>query len=296
MLFVEIPTAKSANILMIHPVVSRSHELIFMTLGEALVSRGHNVTLVRFKGHSIINSKLINVITLEIRTRGEKVPYVLDNGVVEPPHNLLWSLSGTYRSVPWDIIEPVTFACETLLANDTINIFKQMPLFDLAIVDLLFNECGLALAYHLGLPMAAYWPTFPGMGETFWTSSFMSPSIFPIVFTEYTNKMNLLQRFINTAYYIGSRAFAYFLMVDSMCDVIEKHLPRTPHPTHLIHNISLLMINSDFTLDFSRPITPNTIYMGCLQCRDAKPLPQVNQLFHDLCEPALSHRRHHYFK
>ena len=29
--------------------------------------------------------------------------------------------------------------------------------FDVALVDLVVNECGLALAYHLGVPVVGYW-------------------------------------------------------------------------------------------------------------------------------------------
>lgn len=264
----------SANILMVHPVVSRSHELMFITIGEALASRGHNVTLIRFKGYPKTPVKLIKVITLEVQAKGREVPYMNDDGVVEPPHDLLWSRARAPHTVPLDITVPVGIACETLISNDTIRMVKNTCDYDIAIVDLLFNECGLALVYELQLPVVAYWPTFPTAGETFWTSSFMSPSYYPAMMTEYTDRMTLVQRFINTAYYLGGVTFAYFIMLSSMHDVISKTLPNTPHPTQLIHNISMLLINSDFTLDFPRPITPNTIYIGCLQCRPTRPLPQ----------------------
>ena len=29
--------------------------------------------------------------------------------------------------------------------------------FDVALVDLVVNECGLALAHHLGVPVVGYW-------------------------------------------------------------------------------------------------------------------------------------------
>lgn len=33
----------------------------------------------------------------------------------------------------------------------------EMEKFDVALVDLVVNECGLALAYHLGVPVVGYW-------------------------------------------------------------------------------------------------------------------------------------------
>lgn len=74
---------------MVHPVVSRSHEMVFITLGEELASRGHHVTLIRFKGRSRMPTKLIRVVNLELKTEGRHVPYINADGEAEPPHELV---------------------------------------------------------------------------------------------------------------------------------------------------------------------------------------------------------------
>ena len=50
----------------------------------------------------------------------------------------------------------ITKFCQLMLDPELITELQDQN-FDLAIVDLMFNECGLALAHHLGLPPVGYW-------------------------------------------------------------------------------------------------------------------------------------------
>ena len=51
-----------------------------------------------------------------------------------------------------------TIFCENILGDYVGNsITKDPPPYDIAIVDLMFNECGLALAHRLGVPAVGYW-------------------------------------------------------------------------------------------------------------------------------------------
>ena len=46
--------------------------------------------------------------------------------------------------------------CSVVLAPQLVAELAEAG-YDLAIVDLMFNECGLALASHLGIPAVGYW-------------------------------------------------------------------------------------------------------------------------------------------
>ena len=50
----------------------------------------------------------------------------------------------------------ITKFCQLMLDPVLITELQEQR-YDLAIVDLMFNECGLALAHHLGLPVVGYW-------------------------------------------------------------------------------------------------------------------------------------------
>ena len=51
-----------------------------------------------------------------------------------------------------------TIHCENILGDYVGNaITKDSTPYDIAIVDLMFNECGLALAHRHGVPAVGYW-------------------------------------------------------------------------------------------------------------------------------------------
>lgn len=75
-------------------------------------------------------------------------------------------------------------------------------------------------------------------------------------------------------YFVGARIFAQLFMLSPPNQVIAEKLPGTPHSTELVQNISFVFINSDFSLDYPRPIVPNVAYIGCVQCHPPKALPK----------------------
>ena len=61
-----------------------------------------------------------------------------------------WSEGLRPYYIPLDGLFTVAAHCKALLSNrDRINHLRKQQ-FDVAIVDLLYNECSLSLAHHLG--------------------------------------------------------------------------------------------------------------------------------------------------
>ena len=70
---------------------------------------------------------------------------------------------------PWKV---VTSYCHFLLSNKTLTKELKDENFNLAIVDLIYNECALALANHgLKLPTVSYWAFSFAGGEAEFTVS-----------------------------------------------------------------------------------------------------------------------------
>ena len=89
------------------------------------------------------------------------------------PVEFLWQEGLTLMNIfklpknPWYV---VTKYCHFLLGNETLKQELKNENFDLAIVDLLYNECALALANHgLKLPTMAYWAFSFAGGESEFT-------------------------------------------------------------------------------------------------------------------------------
>ena len=80
----------------------------------------------------------------------------------------------------------------------------------MAIVDLMFNECGLALAHHLDLPTVGYWAfSFAGGLQEFTTMEAL-PSFVPSMMSTMGTKMTFLQRTWNMLTKLMSRTFMLY--------------------------------------------------------------------------------------
>ncbi|KFW02528.1 UDP-glucuronosyltransferase 1-1, partial [Fulmarus glacialis] len=125
--------------------------------------------------------------------------------------------------------------------------------------------CGQILAEHLSVPSVFFLRGAP-CGLDFETTQCPSPpSYVPRVFTELTDRMNFLQRVKNLIFDIRN----YFL-----CDcVFQPYAKLTSeflqwHVTvlDLLRQASIWLMRLDFTLDYPRPLMPNIIAIGGVNC------------------------------
>ena len=68
----------------------------------------------------------------------------------EMPMALMWQKGTSYRSLPFDGFWALSGYCAALLSNKELLGRLSETRFDVAIVDLLYNECGLAIPHSLG--------------------------------------------------------------------------------------------------------------------------------------------------
>ncbi|KAB7501666.1 UDP-glucuronosyltransferase 2C1 [Armadillidium nasatum] len=114
----------------------------------------------------------------------------------EFPDKLMWERGLNPSSVLDGGIDTVASSCDTLFQQKELIQELKASNFKVAIVDLLYNECGLALAHYLGLPVVAYWAISFVSGEIQYTTAFNPPSSIPHIYFPYT-EMNFLQRCLN---------------------------------------------------------------------------------------------------
>ena len=82
--------------------------------------------------------------------------------------------------------------------------------YDMAIVDLMYNECGLALAHHLNLPAVGYWAFSFASGPQEFTAQEALPSFVPAMMSYVGTKMTFLERVWNMLAKLVSRTFMYY--------------------------------------------------------------------------------------
>ena len=120
-------------------------------------------------------------ILLAMNNSDGSIPFLTQEteGKFTMPVEFLWqeglSLTNifTLPKNPWYV---VTSYCHFLLSNETLKKELEDEKFNLAIVDLIYNECGLALASQgLKLPTMAYWAFSFAGGEAEFTVSTVQP-------------------------------------------------------------------------------------------------------------------------
>ena len=70
---------------------------------------------------------------------------------------IIWNDADAPFSLPTDVYCVTHVHCQMILQDKTLFNQLNSSKFDLAIVDLIANECSLALARALGLPVATFW-------------------------------------------------------------------------------------------------------------------------------------------
>jgi len=265
----------SLNVLVIHPLYAGSHVLTLHALSKELLSNGHKVTTFKFKDEKLPNldyAKEHRVIERSINNSQEIFPFVTkgEQAQFRLPLEVIWS-KGT--NVLWTIkmmakangILMEEF-CGQLLRPSLVEEFIDEK-FDVAVVDLMFNECGLALTHELGVPSVGYWAFSFAAGVQEFTTMGAQPSFVPTMMSRMGQKMSFIERTINFCIKMVSRAFMYYhtSIIDS---ILSNHLPDSPPSSELLSNLSGVLINSDFVLDYARPQPPTFINVGGLQIKD----------------------------
>jgi len=272
----------SLNILVVHPIYAGSHVLTIHTLSKELIARGHSVTTFKYKDnklpnldygprHTMIQRSLNNTgHRFPFVTKGEEAQFRLPLEVIwSQGTNLMWTI---WQMVVGDKILMEEFCGQVLKPSLVEELLDEK--FDVAIIDLMFNECGLALANQLELPSVGYWAFSFASGVQEFTTMGAPPSFVPTMMSRMGQKMNFIDRSVNLVFKLMSHL--YMSYHGSVIDAILKdQLPTSPSSSELLSNLSGLLINTDYILDYARPQPPSFINVGGIQIKsDPGSIPQ----------------------
>ena len=129
------------------------------------------------------------------------------------PLDMIWGLGSdifwtTGQMIGADEILISRF-CDLMLDQEMISRLEDDQ-YDLAIVDLMFNECGLALARHLGLPVVGYWAFSFASGVQEFTAMEAMPSIVPAMMSCVGTRMTFFERVWNMMAKLISKTFMLY--------------------------------------------------------------------------------------
>ncbi|XP_049545914.1 UDP-glycosyltransferase UGT5-like [Anopheles darlingi] len=267
-----VPGVKSAKILSIFPTTSKSHWILGSALMKELAHDGHEVTVIspfplknapKTYRHVEItyNSSLFDDIMDEVFER-------VDDNFFQKMKEIVSFIEEIVNST---LTSP---AVQKLLNSD--------ESFDLLVMEVFLDDVFLGFADRFNCPVVGM-STF---GASTWVNALTgSPqplSYVPHPMTAFTDRMNFWERLGNVMF----TAFDEILMASAGIPVQQRYYDKFfPNANRSLsemrrHGVSLILVNSHFSLSFPRPYLPNLIEVGGFHVnRKVNPLPEDIQSF-----------------
>ncbi|XP_068052784.1 UDP-glucuronosyltransferase 1A1-like [Anomalospiza imberbis] len=163
-------------------------------------------------------------------------------------------------------------SCEHLLQNKELMGYLEESKFDAVLTDPVI-PCGVILAEHLSLPSVYFLRGIPCGFDFEATQCPNPPSYVPRGFSQLTDHMTFFQRVKNLLFDTQNLFFCNFAF-DPFSKLASEFLQREVTVQDLLRKGSLWLLRLDFVLDYPRPLMPNIIPIGGVNCA-YKELPQV---------------------
>uniref|UniRef100_A0A8C4WQC5 UDP-glucuronosyltransferase n=1 Tax=Gopherus evgoodei TaxID=1825980 RepID=A0A8C4WQC5_9SAUR len=155
-----------------------------------------------------------------------------------------------------DFMNHLAYQCHVILnESETLNSLKDEK-FDITVVDG-FNPCSFLVAEKLGLPFVAVFPGTFANGPQVGIPSTLS-------YVPREELMSLISAIVQNQ------------VQTKFENVIKEHFPAGSRPvlSELYLEAELWIYNTDFSFEFAHLLLPNTVYIGGLLAKPAKPLSQ----------------------
>ncbi|KAM9718548.1 UDP-glucuronosyltransferase 1A1-like isoform 2-T2 [Menidia menidia] len=161
---------------------------------------------------------------------------------------------------------------ESLLFNSSLVSHLAQQGFDAVLTDPMVPT-GSLLARKLGIPTVNLLRGIP-CSLDMKAAGCPSPSSYvPRFFTKYTDRMNFKERVINTLVALVEPLF---------CRLLYWHFDRVAHQfleeevsvAEVLSDSAIWLLRIDFTLEFPRPLMPNIVLVGGINCEIRNPLPE----------------------
>lgn len=169
------------------------------------------------------------------------------------------------------ILDMMYSTCESLYYNNEIMQFLRNQKFDAVLTDPSM-PIGAILAYNLSVP-ALYMVRGLACGmDAKATSCPDPPSYVPRYFSKNIDRMNFRKRVLNMVVYLFEPVLCK-LIYWGFENVASKFLQRSITYDEILKTAAIWLLRYDFTLEFPKPLSPNMVLVGGINCAFTSPLP-----------------------
>ncbi|XP_030627729.1 UDP-glucuronosyltransferase 1-6-like [Chanos chanos] len=173
-----------------------------------------------------------------------------------------------------DILYIFTSTSESLLFDPELLAFLREQNFDALLTDPAF-PLGAILAHNLSLPAVYMLRGMPCGLDTKATGCPDPVSYIPRFFTRYTDRMSFGQRVVNLLVSMLEPLMCK-LLYGSLDDIASRLMHRDTTVLDILKGGALWLMRYDFMLEFPKPLMPNMVLIGGINCAVKNPLPKVS--------------------
>uniref|UniRef100_A0A8C2YR61 glucuronosyltransferase n=1 Tax=Chinchilla lanigera TaxID=34839 RepID=A0A8C2YR61_CHILA len=164
-------------------------------------------------------------------------------------------------------------SCVELLRNNSLISQLNSSSFDVVLTDPVF-PCGAVLAKYLSIPAVFFLRGIP-CGLDFEGTGCPNPSSYiPQLLTTYSDHMTFLQRVKNMLYPLGLKFFCH-IAFSPFESIASEVFQGEVSLVDVLSHASVWLFRGDFVLEYPRPIMPNMVFIGGINCVSRKSLSQV---------------------
>ncbi|XP_078537517.1 UDP-glucuronosyltransferase 1A5-like isoform X8 [Lissotriton helveticus] len=244
---------------------------------EELQRRGHEITLVVPEVNLLIGTSDVYTV------KTYPVPYTRENfksQISRMSNAVFTELYFVERIITeyeqaYNITKMMLSACRQLLNDRELIQYLREGDFHALFIDPMF-PCGQIVAEYLSIPSVFFLKAISCGFDDAATQCPSPTSYVPRLFTGFTDRMVVSER-------VKNMLFRFYLM--GLCHYIyspyghlaSQFLQREISAPELLGGASLWLLRYDFAFEFPRPVMPNMVFIGGINCVGWKPLSQEFQ-------------------
>ncbi|XP_058389420.1 UDP-glucuronosyltransferase 1-6-like [Diceros bicornis minor] len=171
------------------------------------------------------------------------------------------------------VIDMYFINCQSLLNHSETMSFLRESEFDAVFTDPAL-PCGVILAEYLGLPSVYLFRGFPFSPEYAFTRTPSPVSYIPRGYTQFSDRMTFPQRVVNfLVSYLKN--YVFYCLYSKYEDLTWNVLKRDVHLPALYRKAAIWLLRYDFVFEYPRPVMPNMVFIGGVNCRKEGIVPQM---------------------
>ncbi|NXE15281.1 UD18 glucuronosyltransferase, partial [Lophotis ruficrista] len=268
-----LPGLSDGGKLLVVPMVG-SHWLSLQPVVEKLSARGHEVVVLLPE----ITWQLETTATYTVKTYPvshtlEELDNAFNAYVDAHLKNLPLPLKALARyDASVHVFSMFFTQCRDLFdSKETLQYLNQSG-FDAVLTDPIFM-CGPIVANYFSLPFVFFMRGFP-CSLHYEAPQCPNPlSYIPRLFTLNSDRMTFFQRVENALVSLLELVYCNSLYKEAI-KLSSELLQRDVSLLELLNSASIWLLRFDFVFEYVRPVMPNMIFIGGINCAEGKPLPK----------------------